>query len=99
MDKVKVGLDATGHYSFNILGFLLEKGVHCFVFNPLHTNLYRKSLTLRKTKTDKVDFKMIAKMLLSEMDFKPYPKILYHNEQLKSLSLVTGFLKFVKEVI
>lgn len=85
-EKVKVGLEATGHYSFNILGYLLEKDLLCFVFNPLHTNLYRKSLTLRKTKTDKVDSKIIAKMLLSEVDFKPYSKALYHNEQLKSLS-------------
>lgn len=85
-NKVKVGLEATGHYSFNILGYLLEKDYVCFVFNPLHTNLYRKSLTLRKTKTDKVDSKIIAKMLLSEVDLKPYSKALYHNEQLKSLS-------------
>ena len=84
--KVKVGLEATGHYSFNILGYLLDKDFPCYVFNPLHTNLYRKSLTLRKTKTDKVDSKIIAKMLLSEVDFKPYSKALYHNEQLKSLS-------------
>lgn len=85
-DKVKVGLEATGHYSFNILGYLLEKELDCFVFNPLHTNLYRKSISLRKTKTDKVDSKIIAKMLLSEVDLKPYSKALYHNEQLKSLS-------------
>ena len=39
MDKVKVGLEATGHYSFNILGFLLDKGLHPFVLNPLHTSL------------------------------------------------------------
>lgn len=84
--KVKVGLEATGHYSFNILGYLLDKDLACYVFNPLHTNLYRKFLTLRKTKTDKVDSKIIAKMLLSEVDFKPYSKALYHNEQLKSLS-------------
>ena len=50
-DKIKVGLEATGHYSYNILGFLLDKGLHTFVINPLHTNLYRKSLSLRKTKT------------------------------------------------
>lgn len=39
-ENVKAGLEATGHYSFAILGYLLEKGVTCFVFNPLHTNLY-----------------------------------------------------------
>ena len=52
--KVKVGLEATGHYSYNILGYLLDKGLPTYVINPLHTNLYRKSLSLRKTKTDKV---------------------------------------------
>ncbi len=50
-DKVEVGLEATGHYGYNILGFLLDNGLPTYVLNPLHTNLYRKSLTLRKTKT------------------------------------------------
>ena len=40
--KVKVGLEATGHYSYNLLGYLLGKGLTTFVINPLHTNLYRK---------------------------------------------------------
>ena len=84
--NVKAGLEATGHYSFAILGYLLEKGFTCFVFNPLHTNLYRKAVSLRKTKTDKVDSKTIALMLLSSVGLKPYSKALYHNEQLKSLS-------------
>ena len=85
-DKIKVGLEATGHYSYNLLGFLLDKGLPTFVINPLHTNLYRKSLSLRKTKTDKVDSRTIAMMLLSDVDLKPYSETSYHNEQLKSLS-------------
>lgn len=85
-DKIKVGLEATGHYSYNLLGFLLDKGLTTFVINPLHTNLYRKSLSLRKTKTDKVDSKTIAMMLLSEISLKPYSDTSYHNEELKSLS-------------
>ena len=48
-DKIKVGLEATGHYSCNILGFLLDNDLPVYVMNPLHTNLYRKSLSLRKT--------------------------------------------------
>ena len=71
-DKIKVGLEATGHYSYNILGFLLDKGLHTFVINPLHTNLYRKSLSLRKTKTDRVDARTIAAMLMSDVDLKSY---------------------------
>ena len=85
-DKIKVGLEATGHYSYNILGFLLEKGLTTFVINPLHTNLYRKSLSLRKTKTDRVDARTIAMMLMSDVDLKSYTDISYHNEALKSLS-------------
>ena len=85
-DNIKVGLEATGHYSYNILGFLLDKGLHTFVINPLHTNLYRKSLTLRKTKTDKVDAHTIAMMLMSDVNLKSYSDTLYHNEELKSLT-------------
>ena len=86
LSKVKVGLEATGHYSYNLLGFLLEKGLTTFVINPLHTNLYRKSLSLRKTKTDKVDSRTIATMMMSDMNLKSYADTSYHNEQLKSLT-------------
>ena len=46
LSKAKVGLEATGHYSYNLLGFLLDNGLTTYVLNPLHTNLYRKSLSL-----------------------------------------------------
>ena len=65
-DNIKVGLEATGHYSYNILGFLLEKGLATYLINPLHTNLYRKSLSLRQTKTDRIDARTIASMLMSD---------------------------------
>ena len=72
LSKVKVGLEATGHYSYNLLGFLLDNGLPTFVINPLHTNLYRKSLSLRKTKTDKVDTHTIASMIMSDVNLKSY---------------------------
>ncbi len=73
LNKVKAGLEATGHYSYNLLGFLLDKGLPTYVINPLHTNLYRKSLSLRKTKTDKVDSHTIATMMMSDMNLKSHP--------------------------
>lgn len=85
-DKIKVGLEATGHYSYNLLGFLLDNGLATYVLNPLCTNLYRKSLSLRKTKTDRVDARTIASMLLSDVGLKPYTDTAYHNEELKSLT-------------
>lgn len=85
-DRIKVGLEATGHYSYNLLGFLLDNGLTTCVLNPLRTNLYRKSLSLRKTKTDRVDARTIATMLLSDVGLKPYTSTAYHNEELKSLT-------------
>ena len=84
--EIKVGLEATGHYSYNILGFLLSKELPTFVLNPLQTNQFRKSLTLRKTKTDKVDAKTIADILASNLELNAYTQSAFQNEELKSLT-------------
>ena len=84
--EIKVGLEATGHYSLNLLGSLIDKGLATCVINPLHTNLYRKGLSLRKTKTDKVDAGSIAMMLMTDKTLKPYSDTSYHSEELKSLT-------------
>ena len=86
LSKVKVGLEATGHYSYNILGFLLDKGLATYVINPLHTNLFRKVTSLRRTKTDRVDARTIAAMMMSGVVLTSYTAISYHNEELKSLT-------------
>ena len=85
-EMVKIGLEATGHYSYNILGFLLDKGLTTYVINPLHTNLFRKSTSLRRTKTDRVDARTIAAMMMSGVVLESYTAISYHNEELKSLT-------------
>ena len=66
--------------------YLLDEDLATFVVNPLHTSLFRKSLILRKTKTDKVDSHTIATMLMYDVNLKFYPDISYHNEELKSLT-------------
>lgn len=84
--EIKIGLEATGHYTCNILGFLLNKGLTTYVINPLCTNLHRKSLSLRLTKTDPIDARVITSLLMSSPDLKPYSHSSYHNEELKSLT-------------
>ncbi len=86
LSKVKVGLEATGHYSYNILGFLLDNGLHTYVINPLHVNLFRKAGSVRKTKTDPIDARTIAGMIMSNVDLTSYTAKSYHNEELKSLT-------------
>ncbi len=83
--KIKIGLEATGHYSDNLLEFLLANDLPTTVINPLHTSLYRKGLSLRKTKTDMVDARSIVTMLRTEY-LKPYSKLSYHVRELKSLT-------------
>ena len=85
LKNIKVGLEATGHYSNNILNFLISKGFNTYLINPLHTNLYRKGRSLRKTKTDKSDARFIATMLMTE-NLKPYLPVSYHISELKSLT-------------
>jgi len=86
LENTKAGLEATGHYSCNILGFLKKQGVSVVLLNPLYTSQRRKSMSLRKTKTDKVDARTIAAMVMSDVGLKPYSDTLYHNEDLKSLT-------------
>lgn len=85
LDNIKVGLEATGHYSNNILNFLTEKGFNIYLINPLQTNFYVKGQSLRKTKTDKLDAHVIATMLVSD-NLKPYIPVSYHISELKSLT-------------
>ena len=90
-NKIKVGLEATGHYSDNLLAFLNSIGYDPVLFNPLHTNLFRKGQSLRKTKTDHVDAHTIATMLRTE-DLKSYSQPSYHLSELKSLTRYRSML-------
>lgn len=40
--KVKVGLGTTGHYSYNLLEYLIDKVLLAYVINPLHTKSVQK---------------------------------------------------------
>lgn len=84
-DEIKIGLEATGHYCNNIAEFLLNKNLPIFIINPLHTSLYKKSQSFRKTKTDKADTHSIVSMLMTQK-LTPYAPPSYHKKELKSLT-------------
>ena len=83
-ERIRVGLEATGHYSTCLESFIRKTGLCPVILNPLSTNLYRKATTLRKTKTDKSDARLIARMLLTDVK-DPTPMKSYHISELKSL--------------
>ena len=61
--QVNVALESTGHYSYNILNFLVKQDYKVFYINHLLLGTFKKTNTLRKTKTDKYDCQLIAKYL------------------------------------
>ncbi len=76
-DNIKVGLEATGHYSSNLLYFLKAHGFQVVVFNPLSVSRLRTASTLRRTKTDSNDSRYIARLTMTE-GFLPYRNSSYH---------------------
>lgn len=81
----RIGLEATGHYGRNLKVFLDKHNYTYMEFNPFLVKKFSTSLTLRKTKTDKVDSKFLSLILLS-VEYKVYPVKSYHIEEIKSLT-------------
>ena len=74
-EEVKIGLEHTGHYSQNLFAYLKENGYAVVALNPLTVNMYRRSKSLRNTKTDKSDARFIAEVTAdAAVDKKRYVK-------------------------
>ena len=80
----RIGLEATGHYGSNLKIFLEKNNYSFMEFNPILISRFSKATTLRRTKTDKIDAKLIALYLMT-VDYKVYPLKSYHLRNLKSL--------------
>ena len=75
--NVRIGLESTGHYSHNILHYLVGNGFDTMLINPLLTNMERKASSVRKTKTDTIDAKSICTFLMRTKNSNPIP--LHHT--------------------
>ena len=54
-EDIKIGFESTAHYALN-LELFLENAHHSFMeINPVLIKEYKKSTSLRRTKTDSVD--------------------------------------------
>ena len=84
IQEKRIGLEATGHYGSNLKIFLEENNFSFMEINPILISRFSKATTLRRTKTDKIDARLIA-LYLSTVDYKPYPTKSYHVRNLKSL--------------
>lgn len=84
-EDIKIGFESTAHYALN-LELFLENAHHSFMeVNPVLIKEYKKSTSLRRTKTDSVDCESIARWLMT-VEYKPHSKGFYHAYSLKSLT-------------
>ncbi|VEU80558.1 IS110 family RNA-guided transposase [Haploplasma axanthum] len=83
--EIKIGLEATGHYGNTLKQSLSTNGYTFLEFNPYLAKHFFKSTTIRKTKTDKVDARLLSSMLAS-VDYKTLHTKYYHINELKSLT-------------
>ncbi len=100
--QIKIGFESTGHYHFNLKLFLEANEFDYVEFNPLLVHKFVSNQSLRRTKTDKKDAKMIAKYLMT-IDYKPYVNSFYHINNLKSLcrlreTLITNRTRFLNQI-
>ena len=84
-EDIKIGFEATGHYTSNLKRFLENAHYSFMESNPALISKFIHAQTLRRTKNDALDSHSIARFLMS-VDYKPYPKGFYHIYSLKSLT-------------
>ena len=63
---IRIELEDTGHYSDNLVTFFQKLGYPVFTYNPLLIKEFVRSLSLRKSKTDKKDALAIARKLSTD---------------------------------
>lgn len=83
--SLRFGLEDTGHYSDNLVFFLLNQDFTVALINPVTTDFNRKS-KLKSSKNVKQDSMLIAKILLDDECYRLVTKETYQLRQLKQLT-------------
>ena len=67
-----VAMESTGNYHANLLAFLVSFKKEVCLVNPQLIKRFSQGTTLRKTKTDEVDAKIIAHFIAKNHELVPY---------------------------
>lgn len=68
LQECRLAMEDTGHYHAPLLQFLRGKNYQVYRYNPILVKEFSKVHTLRKTKTDKADALVIAKILMVDIE-------------------------------
>jgi transposase len=84
---IHIGMEETGIYHENLRDFLISKGYSVYTINPLLTSYARKSSSVRRTKTDKIDCASICIYLMNNVrSLQSYTSSLYYIDELKQIT-------------
>jgi transposase len=67
-----IGVESTGSYHLNLLAFLITNQYPVALINPALIKKFSQSITLRNTKTDRIDALTIARFLLKHLEVIPH---------------------------
>ena len=67
-----IALESTGSYHLNLLSFLTSKNYTVALINPALIKRFSQTITLRKTKTDKIGANIIVKFILKNLEYVNY---------------------------
>ena len=84
-EDISIGFESTAHYALNLELFLEHASYSFMEVNPVLISEYKKSTSLRRTKTDSIDCESIARWLMT-VEYKPHARGFYHAYSLKSLT-------------
>lgn len=76
LNNFVIGLESTGIYHINLLYFITSITTNIILINPYLIKNFIKAISLRKTKTDKIDANIIAKFLQKNIE-----NLNYYNEK------------------
>ena len=62
-DNIRIGMESTNIYHFNLYNFLIENGYSPMLLNSIETRMMKRS-RIRRNKTDKIDAEAIARYLI-----------------------------------
>ena len=67
--NIIIVLQSTAHYGDNLVRYLVASSFNVYVLDPIKTSSMRKN-NIRKTKADKVDIYIIAKILMMQDSYR-----------------------------
>ncbi len=83
-NKIRIVMEATGNYGHDLATYCYQQSAVIYVVNPAQIKYYGQS-KLRRSKTDKVDAKLICEFACANHELRPWQPMAPHLYEFRSL--------------